>query len=253
MTTTATHLPTSHIQSLHAIEDGYWWYQGRVFWATQLIRLYREKLKHRDALQYIDLGCGTGGFARQIQREFKIDKMALIDGDPAVLQLASRNDGIEAHQLDFGTKFHLPWKPNLVSCMDVLEHIKDDLGFLKRVTEQLAWGGACVISVPAFPSLYSEWDKQLGHHRRYTPRTLAAVVKQAGLSLVTMKFMWSFLMPAAPVRKLRAKRYAQSMEFEAVNPAVNRLLVKLSQWEWAMSHIAPMPFGTSLILLATKK
>lgn len=253
MTSTVTHLPTSHVQSLKAIEDGYWWFQGRVHWAIQLIRQFQAQARGNDDLNYVDLGCGTGGFARNIIQEFNIRKTALVDADPAVLKLAEMKPGMEAHQLDFNGAFDLPWRPNLLTCMDVLEHIEHDAAFLKRAVDQLAWGGACLISVPAFPSLFSEWDRRLGHFRRYTPDTLKNVIKTAGLTPLSVKFMWSFLMPAVPIRKMRSKRYADNMEFEAVSPAVNRTLIRLSQWEWKVSQLTPLPFGTSLIALTTKK
>jgi len=59
--------------------------------------------------------------------------------------------------------------------IDVLEHIKDDAGELARATKLLARGGALVVLCPAFQILFSAMDTALGHFRRYTARTLAAV------------------------------------------------------------------------------
>lgn len=59
--------------------------------------------------------------------------------------------------------------------IDVLEHIEDDTGELARAATLLAKGGALVVLCPAFQVLFSAMDTALGHFRRYTARTLAAV------------------------------------------------------------------------------
>jgi SAM-dependent methyltransferase len=58
--------------------------------------------------------------------------------------------------------------------IDVLEHIADDAGELRRASARLAPGGALVVLSPAFPALFSEFDRAIGHERRYTRRSLAA-------------------------------------------------------------------------------
>jgi SAM-dependent methyltransferase len=63
--------------------------------------------------------------------------------------------------------------------IDVLEHIEDDSGELARAATHLAPGGALVVLCPAFPILFSEMDHALGHFRRYTKATLAAVFPSA--------------------------------------------------------------------------
>jgi SAM-dependent methyltransferase len=56
--------------------------------------------------------------------------------------------------------------------IDVLEHIDDDVGELARSARLLAPGGSLIVLSPAFPSLYSEFDRAIGHVRRYTAGTL---------------------------------------------------------------------------------
>jgi SAM-dependent methyltransferase len=59
--------------------------------------------------------------------------------------------------------------------IDVLEHIDQDREELARASEHLAPGGAIVVLSPAFNVLFSELDRALGHYRRYTRQSLAAV------------------------------------------------------------------------------
>jgi SAM-dependent methyltransferase len=73
----------------------------------------------------------------------------------------------------------------LVLALDVLEHVEDDAGFVRRiVADHLEPGGYLLVSVPAWPVLYSRHDEALGHVRRYTPRAGHAVLEGAGLQLL---------------------------------------------------------------------
>jgi 2-polyprenyl-3-methyl-5-hydroxy-6-metoxy-1,4-benzoquinol methylase len=58
--------------------------------------------------------------------------------------------------------------------IDVLEHIEHDAEELRRAAALLGRGGCIVVLSPAFGFLYSEFDRAVGHFRRYTRRTLAA-------------------------------------------------------------------------------
>jgi SAM-dependent methyltransferase len=59
--------------------------------------------------------------------------------------------------------------------IDVLEHIADDREEIRRASQLLNRGGSLIVLSPAFPLLFSEFDKSVGHHRRYTRRSLAAL------------------------------------------------------------------------------
>lgn len=59
--------------------------------------------------------------------------------------------------------------------IDVLEHIAEDRAELEQAARHLAPGGRLVALSPAYPFLYSPFDKAIGHHRRYTRASLAAL------------------------------------------------------------------------------
>ncbi len=63
--------------------------------------------------------------------------------------------------------------------IDVLEHIGDDRAELSMAARHLAPGGTIIVLSPAFQSLYSEFDKAIGHVRRYTKETLAAAFPES--------------------------------------------------------------------------
>jgi SAM-dependent methyltransferase len=72
--------------------------------------------------------------------------------------------------------------------LDVLEHIGDDAGELHEAARRLCRGGALAVLAPAHRWLFSPFDAAVGHYRRYTRSTLAAVVPR-GLSPVSLGYL----------------------------------------------------------------
>ena len=61
---------------------------------------------------------------------------------------------------------------------DVLEHIEDDRGELARSAALLRNGGSLIVLAPAHPALYTEFDRAIGHCRRYSRGMLRAVIPE---------------------------------------------------------------------------
>jgi len=68
-----------------------------------------------------------------------------------------------------------------IICLNVLEHIDDDTAALRALAEMTEPGGRIVLWVPAYMQLYGDFDRAVGHVRRYTPRTMTAAIRAAGL------------------------------------------------------------------------
>jgi hypothetical protein len=94
-----------------------------------------------------------------------------------------------------------------VMYIDVLEHIKDDKGELRRAERHLAPGANLVVLCPAFQILFSEMDHALGHFRRYTKRTLAAAFP-ADLHPVELFYLDSLGMIASLANKFFLRQSA---------------------------------------------
>jgi glycosyltransferase involved in cell wall biosynthesis len=67
-----------------------------------------------------------------------------------------------------------------VVCLNVIEHVEDDLQALRNIRDALEEGGRAIILVPFGPGLYGTLDEVLGHFRRYTGEQLVCVAEQAG-------------------------------------------------------------------------
>jgi len=67
-----------------------------------------------------------------------------------------------------------------VVCLNVIEHVEDDVGALANLRRALAPGGRAIVLVPQGPELFGTLDEVLGHRRRYTEATLRKVAADAG-------------------------------------------------------------------------
>ena len=72
---------------------------------------------------------------------------------------------------------------------NVLEHVDDPTALLQRVVPSLEVGSPVLTFVPAFPFAMSEFDRRIGHHRRYTKESLAAQLSSAGLAIETLRYV----------------------------------------------------------------
>jgi SAM-dependent methyltransferase len=131
-----------------------------------------------------------------------------------------------------------------VVCLNVLEHIEDDLFALKQMRDVLEPGGKLALLVPAHQILYGEFDRAVGHFRRYEKRELASKLKQAGFAVREMKF-FSLLatLPWLINGRIFKRDYLPAGQANLANRLVP--LLKLEKL------IGP-PCGLSLIAIAQK-
>jgi SAM-dependent methyltransferase len=95
----------------------------------------------------------------------------------------------DLRDLDLGDQF------DSIVMVNVLEHILDDSGALVTCLAHLRPGGNIVLYVPALNGLYTDWDRKVGHFRRYSKPRLRAVVDEAGLRVVQLRYVNLLAMP----------------------------------------------------------
>lgn len=101
--------------------------------------------------------------------------------------------------------------------INVLEHIEDDDGALRELSATLKPGGRLILWVPAFALLYSDFDRKIGHYRRYRMTGLKAQLSSAGYDVTHIRYVNSVgalawlvvarLMHRAPTGGLSVKIY----------------------------------------------
>jgi len=75
-----------------------------------------------------------------------------------------------------------------IICLNVLEHVDDDMASLQAIRRMLAPGGRLILLVPALPVLYGTIDKALGHHRRYKRAGLASLLEATGFTMAHIEY-----------------------------------------------------------------
>ncbi len=73
--------------------------------------------------------------------------------------------------------------------LNVLEHIEDDRAALRGAASLVRPGGRVVVFVPAFPFAAGKFDREIGHHRRYTRSTLTAAYEESGLTMEKIHYV----------------------------------------------------------------
>jgi len=73
--------------------------------------------------------------------------------------------------------------------INVLEHIEDDDGALRELSVTLKPGGRLILWVPAFELLYSDFDRKIGHYRRYRVAGLKAQLSSAGYEVTDIRYV----------------------------------------------------------------
>jgi glycosyltransferase involved in cell wall biosynthesis len=135
----------------------------------------------------LEVGAGTGNMTRYLSRR-KLVVATDIDARYVVmLRHTFANDThVRVCQFDLGAD-NLPDGVgsdfDTVLCLNVLEHIEDDLGALRRIRDVLGDQGRVVLVVPALRQLYGEIDRAIGHHRRYDRAELTDKLQRAGFAV----------------------------------------------------------------------
>lgn len=75
-----------------------------------------------------------------------------------------------------------------IICLNVLEHVADDISSLVAIRSLLAPSGRLALLVPALPALYGTIDRALGHHRRYTRAGLGDLLRATGFHVAHIEY-----------------------------------------------------------------
>ncbi len=197
----------------------------------------------------LEAGAGIGNFTR-----FLLDREAVIavDSEPACIEELKRRfpgarnldavvSDISAPEFRGLSRFH----PDSCVCLNVLEHIRDDRAALENMAAVIPPRGAIALLLPAFQSLYGPIDRNLGHYRRYTRKSIARLAKECGLEVGRLRYSnaagFAGWWINARVLKRQSQSEAQIAAFDWIAPALE-----------ALERAIPPPFGLSTLALLRK-
>lgn len=234
------------------LEERHWWFQAR---RHILLRVLDRRLVGRTGLALLDLGCGTG---RTTQALSRFGTVWGVDADPEAVRFC-RERGLAEVQLL--TDWRLPFADDsfdLVTALDVIEHVDDDEAIVREVGRVLRPGGTALLTVPAYQLLWGAQDEISHHKRRYRAGQLDRILTASGLRPILTTYFNTVLFPAVAavrlLRRIRPARGALRSDFEMTPPGrLNAMLTRLFSVEAEVVGRIRLPFGVSILALATKE
>ena len=229
------------------LDERHWWYRAR---REILGELIRRRIELPENARILEVGCGTGHNLGMLQRFGRVDAIEI---DGAAREIASRRLG---HAVMDAPLPSLPGVADstyaLIAILDVIEHIDEDVAGLASLRRKLKPGGKILITVPAFPWMWSAHDVLNHHKRRYTRGTLRALVAGAGMRLEMISWFNSLLFPLAAAARVAGRITGREDSDDKLPPApVNRLFETLFGLERYAIGRVPFPPGVSLAAIAS--
>lgn len=247
-------METIEYRRLFEREEFYWWNIGR---REILKSTLNRNLVFKRGLSILDVGCGAGGNIK-ILGEF--GSVTGLDISEEALKFA-KTHGIFKN-LVRGNAERLPFADgsfDLVSALDVLEHIPDDQRAIQEMFRVLKKGGFALVTVPAHQWLWSRHDEALHHLRRYTTDELRRKLCEAGFRIVERSH---FVVPAIFFLCFKKMtRYLQKIQgakemidtYDIILPSwLNRILIWWLCAEKIIMRFIPIPAGSSLVIISQK-
>lgn len=235
-------------QAIAAFQNTHWWFRARrTILADQIARLPQLPATSR----VLDAGCGPGGNLLMLSA---FGTLCAFDCDEESVERA-RAFGcatIRLGALPDGMPFDGPF--NLITALDVIEHLDDDIASLRALATRLAVGGYLVITVPAFQFLWSDFDETHHHKRRYRLSEIQGLVSKVGCRVLKSTYFNSHLFPIIASVRLTQKALGLGTRAEDAipGPGLNRLL----EWIFASERFAlphmNYPLGVSALIIAQR-
>jgi len=232
------------------IEQSHWWYTGRrKILADFVADICRRVTDRRPRI--LDVGCGTGANLLMLSEYGDAEGVDLSKDALAFCH----ERGLEKVRL--GAAEALPYDDgtfDLVTALDVVEHMDDDLVGLREMRRVLRPGGRVLLFVPTFMFLWGLQDDVSNHRRRYRLPELRRVLEQAGFEVERTTYAnITFFLPILLARKLmRATGIKAESENNINVSALNGVLGSVFGAESVVLRFMNIPFGVSGLCVARK-
>jgi glycosyltransferase involved in cell wall biosynthesis len=222
-----------------------------------LLRLSRAERYNRWMLQQLtpwvgqrvlEIGSGIGSFTRYLMGR---DLVVATEVNPRYLRILAntfeRHTRVEVLPLDltaFDPASLAARSLDTILCFNVLEHVEDDRGALRRLRDSLAPGGRLLLLVPAHERLFGAIDRAIDHYRRYERAGLIAKLEEAGFHVEHTQFFNRLGVVGWYLNSVFLRR----TRVPGLQLHLQNLLVPLLRAESALS----LPFGLSLVAVARR-
>jgi SAM-dependent methyltransferase len=234
----------------YQLEDTYWWFVAR---NKIVLDIINKKCQLKEGDDFLDAGCGTGGFTKQLGEHYNIIGL---DSSEIALEYC-RKRGLKNLYKSYLEDFPKnEWNVKAISMLDVVEHIDDDIGVLKTAYDILPAGGYFIATVPAYMWLWSRHDEIHMHKRRYNKSNFTDLLRETGFKIEFSTYINSFLLIPAMLKRFAENIFkiskADEQPVDEVSPLMNKIFEKIFKFEGKLLSIMRFPFGLSIFVIARK-
>lgn len=238
---------------MREVEDSHWWFAGRRRILESFVaRIVSDlDLPPGGRPRILDVGCGTGANLEMLAAFGDAEGVDISEDALAFC----RERGLT--RVRRGAAEALPYEDaqfDLVTALDVVEHLDDDRAGLAEMRRVLRPGGRALLFVPAFMWLWGVQDDVSHHRRRYTRPTLRAAVEGAGLAVERATYAnITFFAPILAGRLLMRVTGVRPASENNVNvAALNGVLGRLFGAERHWLRRLNLPLGVSAVCVARR-
>jgi SAM-dependent methyltransferase len=228
------------------LEGSHFWFAGR----RALVRRLLDRHVIGRVASALDVGCGTGAFLPILEQY--ADRVVGLDplgaGDSRIGAGDSRIVPGDAERLPFEAGSF-----DLAVALDILEHVDDGaaIGELARVVRP---GASVVVTVPAFPSLWSARDALAAHRRRYRRAPFVKLFESNGFAVIETAYYQFLLFPLVLASRAAGRLQPRTAALEEQpRPGVNDVLRRVNELEVKMGSRIQWPWGSTLALAARRQ
>lgn len=234
---------------MNRVEDEHWWFVGRRLILEEFLRSLDPNSQIPNP-KFLDVGCGTGANLEMLSQFGTAEGVDVSDD---ALEFCRRK-GLNVHK---GLAEELPFPDetyDVVTALDVVEHLDDDVAGLKEMFRVLKKGGKTLVFVPAFMWLWGVQDDVSNHRIRYTRKQIVERLQEAGFTIERATYAnWTFFAPILAGRTLMRITGIKPESENNVNvSALNGLFGKLFGAERFWLRHFDFPFGVSIVITASK-
>lgn len=195
----------------------------------------------------LEIGCGIGNFTKSLT---KYGKVTAIDINNDYIEQAKKKVGGYARigfgDIEKGNYFFKGRVFDTIVCINVLEHIKDDVMALQNIYKLLKPNGILILHVPAHLFLYGSIDAAIGHFRRYEIKKLINNMQSSGFEIDQAKRL-NFI---GAVGWFIVNKLFRDKEVKETKIAIFNLIAPIFL---SLENIFEPPIGTSILVIAKKK
>lgn len=223
---------------LHDMEDS-WWYRGR---AAVVLSVLVRKIGHFSPRDALDFGAGYGGMGESLKT--LCPRVYAFEPDVTASAVASTRGYTKIFS---SAEEALARRYSLIGLFDVVEHMKDDRAGIESMKRALVPDGYLLITVPAFPYLWSVHDINHHHYRRYTKTTLRKLLEANGFEVAYISYWNTTLFIPAALMRLMGLSGESTLKLPSF---LNALFFAMVRVEAFLLRFISLPFGTGLVAVA---